>query len=191
MSAWKSKRNRQHRSGYTLTEVVIASSIAILVGSAVLTLFLWCADTASLCSKMSWSQYEAMRSGASLTAYIRSASAIVTNDVVKGRWVDLRFGTGTNTWVARLIYTNAPGVLRDGRMYLKRANQTETIVARGMTATMDAAGFGLPVFTVPPSTSNILHVAYRISEPGANGERAANDEKYASCVRLAVRLRNN
>lgn len=189
MSAWKSRMNRKHRNGYTLTEVMIASSIAVLVGSAVLTLFLWCADIAALCSKMSWSQHEAMRSGASLTSYIRNASAIVTNDVVRGRWVDLRFGTGTNTTVARLIYTNAPGVLRDGRMYLKRANETETVVARGLTEIMDEHGFTTPIFT--PVGTNCVRLAYRISEPGANGERAANDEKYASCVRLAVKLRNN
>jgi hypothetical protein len=189
MSTWKQNKYRLHQNGYTLTEVVIASSISIMVGAAVLTLFLWCADTASLCSKMSWSQYEAMRSGASLTSYIRNASAIATNDVVRGRWVDLRFGHGTNTWVARLVYTNAPGVLRDGRMYLKRANETETIVARGMTEIMDEHGFTAPVFT--PVGTNCIRVAYRISEPGANGERAADDEQYASCVRLAVRLRNN
>lgn len=186
------QKKNQHRNGYTLTEVAIASSISVLVGAAALTLFLWCANTAALCSKMSWSQYEAMRSGAALTAYIRNASAIATNDVVKGRWVDLRFGQGTNSWVARLVYTNAPGVLRDGRMYLKRANQTETIVARGMTSIMDKNGFTMPVFTpvVNGGVTNCLRVAYRISEPGANGERAADDEKYASCVRLSVRLRN-
>jgi hypothetical protein len=82
-------------------------------------------------------------------------------------------------------------VLRDGRMYLKRANETETIVARGMTEIMDEHGFTAPVFFVPPGTSNIVHITYRISEPGINGARASDDEKYASCVRLAVRLRNN
>ncbi|MEI8140330.1 MAG: prepilin-type N-terminal cleavage/methylation domain-containing protein [bacterium] len=184
-----SNKYRQTRSGFTLTEVVIASSIAVMVGAAVMTLFGWCLSTASLCSKMSWSQYEAMRSGATLTSYIRNASAITTNDVARGRWLDLRFGSGTNTWIARLVYTNAPGMLRDGRMYLKRANESETIVARGMTEIMDEHGFTTPVFTMVGT--NCVRIAYRISEPGANGARASDDEKYASCVRLAVRLRNN
>ncbi len=178
----------QSRGGFTLTEVLIASSISVLVGAAVITLFTWCVSTAALCSKMSWSQYEAMRSGASLTAYVRNASAIVTNDIVRGRWVDLRFVDGTNSWVTRLIYTNAPGVLRDGRLYLKRGNETETVVARGMTEIMDTQGFQTPVFTL--FGTNCLRVAYRISEPGINGERATDDELYAACVRLSVRLRN-
>ncbi len=177
----------QSRGGFTLTEVLIASSISVLVGAAVITLFTWCVSTASLCSKMSWSQYEAMRSGASLTAYIRNASAIVTNGI-DGKWVDLRFGTGTNSYVARLIYTNAPGVLRDGRLYLKRGNDTETVVARGMTEIMNYNGYQLPVFSL--IGTNCLRVAYRVSEPGINGERAADDELYAACVRLSVRLRN-
>jgi hypothetical protein len=120
---------------------------------------------------------------------MRSATAIATNDVIRGRWVDLRFSSGSNTWVARLVYTNAPGVLRDGRMYLKRANDTETIVARGMTEIMDEHGFTTPVFTVV--RSNCVRVAYRISEPGSEGARAADDELYAAIVKIAVKLRNN
>jgi hypothetical protein len=185
----KSNRCLGNRGGFTLTEVVIASAVSVLVGAAVMTLFFWCGSTASLCSKMSWSQYEASRSGATITSYIRNASSIYTNDVVRGRWVDLRFVSGTNSWVTRLVYTNAPGVLRDGRMYLKRANQTEAIVTRGMTEIMDEHGFTTPVFTIVGT--NCIRVAYRVSEPGINGERASDDETYAACVRLAVKLRNN
>ncbi len=60
MSVLDTSNPQRSRGGYTLIEVVITSAISVLIGAAVLTLFVWCASTASLCSKMSWSQHEAM-----------------------------------------------------------------------------------------------------------------------------------
>ncbi len=172
-------------AGYTLTEVMVASSIAVLVGGAVMWMFVWCGEGATLCSKMAWSQNEAMRTSSKVAAYIRNASSISGMDTNRGTWVRLRFPNGTT---GQLIYSNGVANLRDGRLFLKWSNTTEMIVARGLTQIMDDQGFTQPVFQ--RTRDNALRISYRVSEPGATGSRAADDGDFAAVVRISACLRN-
>jgi type II secretory pathway component PulJ len=171
--------------GYTLTEVLVASSLGALVAIGVLSTFIWCAQQAAVCSKSAWSQEEAMRSSFKLQAYLRNASGIVQitnrqyNAAVRLRMPDQS--------VVALIYTNAPDELRNGKLYLQRTNGTELLVARGMTGLQDGNGGTLPIFSIV--RSNVLRVAYRVAEP-VSTDNSADDGLYAASVRFATCLRN-
>jgi len=178
-------RMRPSRNGLTLVEVLVATAISSLVMAGMLTVFLWVGDRASLCVKRAWSQREALLAAEKLTMLIRNASAIVRIDEVEGEWVDLLF---TNGVVGRLSYSNAMPTLRAGRMYLTRTNNTEIIVARGLTEIQRAQGYTTPIFT--RTRENALHLAFRVSEPSAGGVRDADDDEYAACVSFGVCLRN-
>jgi prepilin-type N-terminal cleavage/methylation domain-containing protein len=173
------------RAGFTLTEILVASSISTIVVAGVMTTFIWCAQQASTASKVAWSQNESMTTSAKLTMYIRNARKIKTIDVSQGTWVELEFPGGST---ARLVYSNAVANLRAGQMLIQRTNGTETIVARGLTEIQDPGGFTTPVFT--KTRNNALRVAYRVSEPAVTGVRAANDGPFAASTRFAVCLRN-
>lgn len=179
------KRSRDPRAGFTLMEVVVASSTSTLVVAGVMTVFIWCGREASLCAKIAWSQNEAMRTSDKLTLYVRNAAEVVAIDEVEGTWVDLRFPDGTT---ARLAYSNAVPELRDGMVFLQRTNGTEMIVARGVTEIQSSEGYTTPVFS--RTRNNALRIAYRVSEPAALGGRAANDGPYAAYVQFAACLRN-
>ncbi len=171
--------------GFTLVEASIASCITVLISAASLTCFLWCAEQSTLAVKTSWSQNEAMRTSGKLTDYIRNAASVHGVDQ-SNKWVELRM---TNQTVVRLSYSNGVDNLRDGRLYMQSGTNTETIVARGLTQIMDDVGFTAPMFTLSPD-SNVLRVAYRVSEPASTGGRDADDGDYAVCVRFGVYLRN-
>lgn len=175
----------RNRSGFTLTEVMVASSLAVLVGGAVIWLFIWCAEGAALCSKIAWSQSEAMRTSSKIAAYIRNATAISGMDTNRGTWVRLTFPNGTTS---QFVYSNGIANIRDGRLYLKWSNTTETIIARGLTEVMDEFGFTQPIFQ--KTRDNSLRISYRVSEPGAAGARAADDDDFAAVVRISACLRN-
>lgn len=171
--------------GYTLVEVVLASSISTLVAAGVMTVFLWCGKQAALCSKQAWSQMEAMNTSTRLSMYLRNASEIVAIDEIEGTWVEFGFPDGTT---GRLIYSNAVPELRDGRLYLQRPDGDRTIVARGLTEIQESQGFTTPMFL--RIRDNALRVAYRVSEPVPTGGREVDDGEYAACVRFAICLRN-
>ena len=65
---------KQARAGFTMTELLVASSISTLVAAGVMTVFLWCGRQASLCAKIGWSQQQAMNTSGKLTAYMRNAA---------------------------------------------------------------------------------------------------------------------
>ena len=177
---------RNATSGFTITEVLIASSLGTMVAAAVMTVYLWSAEQASVCAKVGWSQIEAMKSADKLTTYIRNASNIVSIDEVEGTWVRLAFPGNTN--VVRLAYSNDTSKLRDGRLYLTRTNRTEVIVARGMTEIQDSRGYTTEVFT--KIRKNALQISYRVSEPTGPDTRACDDAAYAAQVHFIVCLRN-
>jgi prepilin-type N-terminal cleavage/methylation domain-containing protein len=184
MAAETDGRGRD-RSGFTLVEVLVASSLAALVLTAVLTTFIWCGKQAAHCAKIAWSQRQAMNTADKLTMYLRNASGVVAIDEEEGMWVQLRFPDESS---AHLVYSNAVPEVRDGRLYLVRTNGTETIVARGLTEIQNPDGFTTPIFS--QTRDNALRLAYRVSEPAAGGGRAADDGAYAACVRFAACLRN-
>jgi len=181
------RSNQRHdaRAGFTLTELVVASSMSTIVAAGVMTSFIWCLQQASLCTKIAWSQKEAMNTSGKLTMYIRNASEVVDIDEVEGTWVELRFPDGTT---GRLVYSNAVAELRDGRLYIQRTNGTDLIVARGLTEIQGDQGYTTPMFS--KTRNNALRVAYRVAEPAASGGRDANDGPYAANVRFGVCLRN-
>ena len=180
-------RTRQiSRAGFTLVELLVASSLSVLVSAAVVTAFVWAARQASLATKIAWSQNEARGTSARLTMYVRNAQRIVDIDESEGTWVELEFTDGS---VGRLVYSNAVPLLRDGRMILVRTNGMQTLVARGLTEIQDSGGYTTPVFY--RSRTNTLRIAYRVAEPTSAGTRDANDGPYAACVRFAACLRNS
>ena len=170
-------------AAFTLVEMLVASSISTLVMAGVVTTFVWSIRQATLSSKVSWSQNEAMKTSAKLAMYVRNAVEVAAMDN-EGTWVQLRFVDGST---ARLAYSNDVPNLRDGRLYLQRANGSETIVARGMTRIQDSNGGATPLFRM--SRGNCMNMAYRVSEPREASNPAA-DGQYAAHVRLAVCLRN-
>ncbi len=173
------------RGGFSLVELMVASTIGTMAVAGMMTAFVWCGRQASLCAKMAWSQQEAMNTASQLTLYVRKASEIVDIDEVEGTWVDLGLPDGDT---CRLSYSNAAPLLRDGRMYLVRDGGAETVVARGVTEIQDNTGFTTPVFSQTGPRS--LRVAYRVSEPASAGGRDANDGPYAACVQFSICLRN-
>lgn len=179
------RAHRHDRSGYTMPEVLIASGISSIVAAAVVTMFIWCFQQATLCSKAAWSENQALDSSEKLTAYIRNACAATNMDVSQGRWIELKMPDGTT---GRLVYSNGVAALRDGRLYLQRANGSQMIVARGMTEIMDSQGYTQPVFA--RVGDRCVRVTYRVSEPVAGGGREADDADFAACVQFSVALRN-
>lgn len=184
MAAGRIRKVRTGR-GFTLIEMLVAATVTSLVAVAVVTCFVWSAKQAALCSKIAWSQDEAMRTSGKLTAYVRNASEVVGIDVSQGRWVRLRMPGGG---VVRLSYTNMPSRIRDGQVVLRRSNSTEVVVARGLTEIMSSQGYTTPVFT--KTGNNSLRIAYRVAEPVGSGNRAVDDSTYAASVRFAACLRN-
>jgi hypothetical protein len=168
-----------------MTEVLIAASISVLACAAVMSVFLWSGRQFSLCSKIAWSQDEAMRSSGKIASFIKNASQISGIDTNKGSWVRLQFPDGT---VGTLTYSNSAPILRNGQLFLKRTNTTTVLVARGMTAIMDSQGFTTPIFV--QTRANALQVSYRVSEPSTVSGNAADDADFAAEVRFAACLRN-
>jgi prepilin-type N-terminal cleavage/methylation domain-containing protein len=185
MANTKHSRKRRNRAGFTLTEVLIAASIAVIALAAVMSVFLWSGRQFSLCSKIAWSQDEAMRSSGKIASFIKNASAISGIDTNKGTWVKLQFPDGS---IGTLTYSNSAPILRNGQLFLKRTNTTTVLVARGMTAIMDSQGFTTPVFS--QIRANALRVSYRVSEPSTVSGNAADDADFAASVRFGVCLRN-
>lgn len=170
-----------NKTGFTLAEVLVASSIATLVVAGVLTTFIWSISQAATCAKIAWSQNEAMNTSAKLTLYLRNASQILAVDATGGKWVQLKFANGAT---ARLVYSNSVPLLRDGRLFIQLTNGTQTIVARGLTEIQQPEEF---VFQ--KTGANSLRVAYRVSEPESN-PNPADDGRYACCSLFRVCLRN-
>jgi hypothetical protein len=135
---------------------------------------------------MAWSQREGMSTSSKLIAYIRNASEIVDIDEEEGRWVTLGFPDHTT---CNLVYSNAIPLLRDGRLYLNRADGTDMVVTRGMTEIM-TGGYSQHVFSATPG-EHTLRIAYRVSEPAASGGKAANDGNFAVEMRFGAFLRNS
>ncbi len=169
------------KAGFTLTEVMVASSIATLVAAGVLTTFIWCISQASTCAKIAWSQNVAMNTSAKLTMYLRNAAQILAIDESEGKWVQLRFTDGTT---ARLVYSNSVPLLRDGRLSIQATNGTQTIVARGLTEIQRPEEL-----LFQKTGANSLRVGYRVSEPESN-PNPADDARYGCYSLFRVCLRN-
>lgn len=176
---------RQAKRAFTLPEVLIAGSLTTLVSIVVMTTFIWTGRQSALCSKISWSQREVMKTNGKIEQFIRNAASISAIDESKGNWVEVRFPDNTT---GRFTYYNDPGTPRDGRMFLLRNGSTERLVARGLTKITNTSGFPMPMFS--KINDRTLRVSYRVAEPTPSGARASDDELYAAFACFAVNLRN-
>jgi prepilin-type N-terminal cleavage/methylation domain-containing protein len=172
--------------GFTLTELLVASTIGLLATAAVISTFVWCVTQSVLAAKVAWSQNEATQTAFKLTDYVRNAKTIESVDDNKGTWVKLRL---TDNSIVSLVYTNLTAQPRDGRMLLIRTNNTQTLVTHGLTGLMDSQGGALKVFSRTPRV-NALRIAYRLADPTSAGSGAVNDGDYAVCSHFVVCLRN-
>lgn len=189
-STAKRHNAQRMKSGFTATEVVISTTITAATIMAIFSAFFWCAERSATCTKMAWSQREAMETSMQLTDYIRNAVKISDIDKKEGTWLELTFPDGE---VGTLIYSNAVPLQRDGRLYLTRSDSTdstnELLVARGLSELLDSKGHTIPVFKSQPN-GNAVEISYRVSEPTAGGYRAVDDLNFAVSMRFSAALRN-
>ncbi len=178
-------RETRNRRGFTVTEVMIALTLSGVVMATVMTAFIWTGRQTSLCSKIAWSQAEAMRTCKKIESYLRNASGIAAIDEMEGNWIQVRFPGDS---IGTFFYSNTSDTLRGGRLYLIHGGKAELLVARGLTRIMDADGGRIKLFT--PMGSQGIRVAYRVAEPTPGGTEAANDGLYAAVVNFAVCMRN-
>lgn len=186
-SCTERRRGRRRNAGFTLSEVMVASALSGLVLLIVTSVFIMTGSEMVLCSRLAWSQNEAMRTQWRLVSYLRNASALLQVDPT-GQWAQVRFDGGETGF---LQYFNENGGIREGQLTLTRttpdSTSTETLVARGLTEIMDVDGARIPMFT--RANARTLRISMRISEPVASG-RAADDQEFASSARFAVTFRN-
>jgi prepilin-type N-terminal cleavage/methylation domain-containing protein len=197
MKGFGCKRNYdaiEAKQGFSLVEVMVASSVSVLVIGMVMTCFIWCAKNTSICMKRGWTQADAVQSSTKIITYMRNASFIYDIDD-SGDWIVLCFPSGR---LFKMSYLNPTDDLRDGNMHLFEVDSDgdslgsdESIVLSGMMAIPAAEGEGYSehVFSGTVGGANVK-VAYRISSPSADGTRAADDSKYAVSMRFGVYLRN-
>jgi len=172
------------RSGFTLVEVLTATSIAMIVLGGLMTVFLWCGRQVDQASRVSWSHMEALESSRTILCYLRGAKQILAIDTNEHRWVEVLQSNGE---VGRLVYDNPVLHQRDGYMYLTNDNGRSTIIARGMTEIMEP-GYSPPVFRL--MDGNSLRVSYRVVEPIAKRPGEIRDHTLGAIVDTGVCLRN-
>ncbi len=177
----QTRRGRQR--GHTLPEVMIAGSLSFVISAAIMQTFLWAGRQSNLCSKIAWSQGEAMRTSGKLEGYIRNAKSVSAIDESQGNWVEVRFTNGASS-----RFTYYPTAPREGRIYLTRPNAPETLIAQGLTRIMTDSGYPTPMFT--KINDRAIRVCYRVSEPTQSGTRSSDDQAYSACARFGVCLRN-
>lgn len=169
------------RSGFTLVEVMIATTIGGIVLAAMLTAFIWVLQRTSECQQFAWAQTESIKVSQRLVAYLRNAS-VITNIDVAGDWIEVVMPT--NNVIARISYINTTGLPGEGRLVLvpniaSPTSNTNTL-ARGLTKVMT-----LPTRNVFEQTGpSSVRIAFRITKPAESGQ-------YPSEVDIGARLRNH
>lgn len=184
------------KRGFSLVEVMVSSTISLMVLFVVLGAFLWGGTQAVQCMKRGRSQQAATSSSTKITTYVRNAQEIHSIDEAHGNWVKLLFPDGS---IGELTYINPTTDQRDGNLRLLKWDKfnrkvlEEKIVTSGVMAVPDPSGGGYNeerVFVGTPGGAN-LNVSYWISAPNAKGARSAHDGGYAVVVRFSVCLRNH
>ena len=170
---------RLSRAGFTLLEVLVASSLGVLVLAGTLSAFIWSMRAACKARQYAWAQTEATVSAGKLSHYIRNARAI-DSIATNGNWVQLVMPGGTTS---KFSYVNSLELVGDGKLLFQSdisdPSSETNVVAKGTSKVMT-----LPVRNVFAQTgSNSLRIAYRITEPLTPGECPAE-------VDIGVRLRN-
>ncbi len=173
------RRKGTDRSGFTLVEVLIASSVSGFVLTAVLGTHVWFMQKAVQCRQYAYAQSEVRASSRKILSYIRNAEsidAVATN----GTWVRLKMADGTLSGFSYENPTKEPGM---GHMVfvpdISDPSAATNIIADGLTEVMTGNKPNIFVQTA----ADVLRVAYRVTEPLSPGECPAE-------VNTAVRLRN-
>ena len=177
----------QSKEGFTLVEALITVSLSFLVFATLFTVYYWAVELTTLVGKKNRSQVAAANSSVRIMDCIRNASTVSDIDEVSGRWVELTYPDGE---VATISYTDSVDTENSGALALLRdGEETIWFVDSGVTEMMGSQGFDSVVFSVNSST-NVVYVRYRISQPAPGGGRDLNDQNYAMHIRFATCLRN-
>ena len=171
-------RRRRRRAGFTVTELLVASSISILVSGGFIAAFITAVYAAGEGRQFGWAQTECVGSSRTVMNYMRNATAVHSIDV-SGDWIQLSMPGGN---VSRLEYVPDPQGNGDGRLTFVAdvvSGTSTSIVSRGLTKIMT-----LPTRNVFAATGDdTVRVSYRVTEPMSPGECPAE-------VEYGVRLRN-
>lgn len=165
--------------GFTMIELLVASTISVIVGAAIFAVFLWAMNSAYESEQYGWAQTESIKSSQKIVSLVRNALAIHDIDA-SGNWIELSMPpTGR---VYRLEYVNTTGQAGDGRMLFMTGaggGATTNVIGSGLTKVMT-----LPVRNIFEQTSsNSVRIAYRITKPGGRSD-------YPSEVDVGAFLRN-
>jgi len=171
-------RRRRRQAGYTVTELLVASSISILVSGGFLAAFITAVYAAGEGRQFGWAQSECVRSSRMVMNYMRNACAVDSIDI-SGDWIQLSMPNGN---VSRFEYVTDPQGEGQGSLTFVAdvvSGTSTSIVSRGLTKIMT-----LPVRNVFAATGDdTVRVSYRVTEPMSPGECPAE-------VEYGVRLRN-
>jgi Tfp pilus assembly protein PilW len=167
------------KKGFTILEVMIASSISTMTLGALMASFIWTMRQSHETNTRAWAQVESLKSSVNMIDSIRNASRIDSIDG-EGNWVELRYPDGS---IGRLSYRNESGQAGAGFLLyepdLAQGNVSLKLVAKGVSKVMTT-----PVRNVFERTSpRSLRVAYRVTKPLAPVD-------VASEVDIGVCLRN-
>lgn len=157
---------RARKHGFTTVELMIATSVSVVVMGGLFVVFVFGVRTAYRANQASWGQTEIRGASEKLVAYMRNAVQITDVDDA-GRWVELLM---PNMTTSRFEYVNAAGSAGMGKMVFLRdisvTNAVTNIVARGLTEVMTTPPRNIFHKTAP----NALRVAFRVTKPYSPGE---------------------
>lgn len=166
--------------GFTLVEVMVATTIGLVVMAGMMTAFIWVLHSTEQCRQYAWAQTEAIKSSQRVVSYLRNAMAINQVDS-GGNWIMV--ATPPTGVVARLAYVNPSGLAGAGLLTLvpnvADSHSATNVFAHGITKVMTLPSRN--IFEV--TGSNSVRIAYRITKPAASGA-------YPAEVDVGVRLRN-
>lgn len=176
--------NRGTKNGFTLIEVMTASSVSMVVVGGVMAVFLWIGVQINQTQRVSWSHAEALDSSRSVLCYLRGATGITAADTNDWRWVEVGRPDGSTS---RVVYAGPIEGQRDGSLYLTNSTGKVTVLARGITEIM-SEGFSVPVFRL--TGPNYLRVSYQVVQPIDRRPGTVQTSGLGAIVDTGVCLRN-
>jgi len=157
------------RDGFTVTEVMVASAVSMVVIGALMTVFLTVADVLYEAKQRAYGQAEVQVSVNKMLQFMRSANEISDIDPA-GEWVSLKMPDGRH---CRFEYYNPNKKTGEGQMIfmpdVTSTNAFTNVVARGLTEVM----------TDPPrnifhkTSDTTLRIAFRVTMPLSPGAAPA------------------
>lgn len=181
-------RFSMRREGFSISEVMISSTLFLIVMAGALGIFAWVLIRATWVQHVAWSYSEARRSSRDIVDYLRNAAAVTQLDTNNYQWVEFRMANGSLT---KFVVVDPPGNLpRDNYMYMSNSLTGKSmIIARGLTGLMTSTGFSRPIFYVQPD-QHTIRIGFRVTEPVPSGQSAIDDSRIAAIIDTGVTLRN-